>query len=105
MPAATWRPSATVQTLRERAEAFRKIREFFAGRGVMEVDTPILSAGATVDFHIESEHTSAGRWLRTSPEFAMKRLLAAGSGPIYELSHVFRAGDVGRFHNPEFLML
>lgn len=70
----------------------------------MEVDTPILSAHATVDFHIDSERT-ADRWLRTSPEFPMKRLLAAGSGPIYELGHVFRAGDTGRMHNPEFMML
>jgi lysyl-tRNA synthetase class 2 len=100
----TWRPSATLETLRARADLSARARRFFAERGVMEVDTPILSAAATVDFHIESERT-ADRWLRTSPEFAMKRLLAAGSGPIYELGHVFRAGDSGRVHNPEFLML
>jgi lysyl-tRNA synthetase class 2 len=100
-----WRPSASLETLRARAALLKRIRAFFEERGVMEVDTPILSAAATVDFHIESERTQSGRWLRTSPEFPMKRLLASGSGPIYELGHVFRAGDAGRFHNPEFLML
>ena len=100
----SWRPSASLDTLKARAAILARTRAFFMERGVMEVDTPILSAAATVDFHLESERT-AGRWLRTSPEFPMKRLLAAGSGPIYELGHVFRAGDSGRVHNPEFLML
>ena len=71
----------------------------------MEVDTPILSAGATVDRHIDSFEVSRAGWLHTSPEFAMKRLLAAGCGPIYQLSHVFRAEPQGRLHNPEFMML
>lgn len=101
---ATWQPSASLEILKARAALLARIRAFFMARGVMEVDTPILSAHATVDFHIDSERT-ADRWLRTSPEFPMKRLLAAGSGPIYELGHVFRAGDTGRVHNPEFMML
>jgi elongation factor P--(R)-beta-lysine ligase len=100
-----WKPTASLETLRARADLVARIRAFFAARGVMEVDTPVLSAAATVDVHIESERTASGRWLRTSPEFPMKRLLAAGSGAIYELGHVFRAGDAGRYHNPEFLML
>jgi lysyl-tRNA synthetase class 2 len=101
----SWRPSASLDTLRARAELQARIRTFFAARGVMEVDTPVLSQHATVDFHIDSLRTADGRWLHTSPEFAMKRLLAAGSGPIWQLCHVFRAGDLGRHHNPEFLML
>jgi lysyl-tRNA synthetase class 2 len=100
-----WRPSASIETLKARAELLARIRTFFAARGVTEVDTPMASAHGTVDFHIDSLRTADGRWLHTSPEFAMKRLLAAGSGPIYQLCHVFRAADSGRFHNPEFLML
>ena len=101
----TWRPSATLQTLRARAELLARIRTFFAARGVLEVDTPVLSAHGTVDVHIDSLRTADGRWLHTSPEFAMKRLLCAGSGPIWQLCRVFRAGDLGRHHNPEFTML
>jgi elongation factor P--(R)-beta-lysine ligase len=108
-----WRPSASSDTLRARAELLRHMREFFYRRGVLEVDTPALSRHATVDRHIESFSASPHSspltphrfWLHTSPEFAMKRLLAAGSGPIYQLCHVFRAGDAGRLHNPEFMML
>lgn len=108
-----WRPSATLETLKARAELLRSIRTFFLERGVTEVDTPILSSFATVDRHIESfavsphasRLTSPELFLHTSPEFAMKRLLAGGSGPIYQLCHVFRAEESGRWHNPEFLML
>lgn len=101
----SWRPSASVETLRARAVLLRTIREFFHARGVMEVDTPALSVHATVDVHVDSLRAGSDRWLQTSPEFPMKRLLAAGSGPIWQLCRVFRAGDEGRLHNPEFLML
>ena len=99
-----WRPSATLETLKARAELFSSVRAFFVACNVLEVDTPILSAHATVDRHIESFSTG-NHWLQTSPEFAMKRLLCAGSGPIYQISRVFRREESGRHHNPEFTML
>lgn len=71
----------------------------------MEVDTPVLSAHATVDRYIESFEVEAGAWLQTSPEFAMKRLLCAGSGPIYQIAPSFRREEQGRHHNPEFRLL
>lgn len=100
-----WGPTATLDTLRVRARLFASIRAYFALHGVMEVDTPMLSRWATVDRHIESIRTTCGHWLHTSPEFAMKRLLAADSGAIYQMCHVFRSGERGRFHQREFTML
>lgn len=100
-----WRPSATLETLQARAELYGSVRVFFADRGVLEVDTPVLSAHATVDRHIESFAVPDGGWLQTSPEFAMKRLLCAGSGPIYQIAAVFRREEQGRHHNPEFRLL
>lgn len=102
---ARWWPSASLETLRTRASLMRGIRAFFDAREVLEVETPVLSAGATVDPQIDSFVTSGGRWLQTSPEFAMKRLLAAGSGPIWQLARVFRIDESGRHHNPEFSLL
>jgi lysyl-tRNA synthetase class 2 len=100
-----WRPDAVAATLKARAELNGSVRAFFVARGVLEVETPILSAHATVDRFIESFRTADGRWLQTSPEFAMKRLLAAGSGPIFQIARVFRLEEQGRHHNPEFTML
>lgn len=102
---AHWRPDATLESLRQRAALYGAVRSFFAARGVLEVETPILSRHATVDRHIDSFRTVDGRWLHTSPEFAMKRLLAAGSGPIWQIAKVFRVDEQGRHHNPEFSML
>lgn len=99
-----WQPSATVETLKARAELYSSVRAFFLAHDVLEVETPVLSVHATVDRHIES-FSSSGRWLQTSPEFAMKRLLCAGSGPIYQISKVFRQEESGRYHNPEFTLL
>jgi lysyl-tRNA synthetase class 2 len=102
---ASWMPSAELETLRAAADLRRTIRQFFDDRAVMEVETPVLSRHATVDRHIESFRTMDGRWLHTSPEFAMKRLLCAGSGAIWQLCKVFRLEEAGRYHNPEFTML
>lgn len=100
--------------LQQRARVYALVRAFFAERGVLEVETPVLSAAANTDPNIESFVTrfsgsvataSRERWLRTSSEFAQKRLLAAGVGDCYELGRVFRDGEAGRRHNPEFTML
>ncbi len=85
-------------------------REFFADRGVLEVETPVLSSAAVSDPQIESLATqvagmNARAYLCTSPEYAMKRLLAAGSGDIYQICKVFRDGERGRWHNPEFTLI
>lgn len=105
-------PSAA--SLQLRARLYALIRAFFAERHVLEVETPILSAAGNTDPNIESfsthfsGHVDAGareRWLRTSPEFPLKRLLAAGIGDCYELGRVFRNGEAGGRHNPEFTML
>lgn len=83
---------------------FAKARAFFAERNVLEVDCPILGGAAPIDLHIEIISTSTNRYLHSSPEYGMKRLLAQGVGDIYQLGHVFREGEVGRLHNPEFTM-
>ncbi|MDB5975527.1 MAG: lysine aminoacylase GenX [Nevskia sp.] len=104
-----WKPCADMAVLRARARLYGAIRRYFETHEVLEVETPILSAAATVDPNIDSfvarENRGAERWLQTSPEFAMKRLLAAGSGPIYQIARVFRREEAGRHHNPEFSML
>lgn len=103
-----WKPGASLHALQQRARILQSIRAFFAQRDVLEVETPILSDTAITDPQLESMHTRfAGRdyYLHTSPEFYMKRLLAAGIGDIYQIARVFRADEVGRYHNPEFSLL
>ncbi len=110
----SWRPSASLDDLKARASLLADIRSFFSERGVLEVETPALSHAATTDPAIESFVTqhrgpASGKepplYLHTSPEFPMKRLLAAGSGSIYQICKVFRSEEYGRLHNPEFTLL
>ena len=104
----SWRPGANLQLIRERARVYRQIRSFFNTRGCLEVDTPVMMARTTTDVQVASiEVARADRmlYLQTSPEFAMKRLLAAGSGSIFQICHAFREGESGRLHNPEFSLL
>lgn len=102
-------PESKLQILRDRAQMFAQARNFFAEKGVVEVDVPILSKGAPVDTYIDVMSTSLSTgevgYLHTSPEYAMKRLLSQGIGDIYQMSHVFRDGDIGHLHNPEFTMV
>lgn len=107
-----FQPTCDVQALKARAKMYQRIRQFFAERDVLEVETPVLSQAAVTDVHLASvpalrhvngqQHT---HYLQTSPEFAMKRLLASGSGAIFQICKVFRDDEHGRKHNSEFTML
>lgn len=102
-------PARVSTSLESRALMLTAVRSFFSERGIMEVDTSILSHSAPVDLHIEIMTVDVCQgekgYLHSSPEYAMKRLLSQGSGDIYQLSHVFRAEQSGRLHNPEFMMI
>ena len=107
-----WQPTATIGTLRERARLIATVRAFFAARDIWEVETPVLGQGGSTDVHLVSlsslARTDKGQrklWLQSSPEFHMKRLLAADSGPIFQLAKSFRDGEVGARHNIEFTIL
>lgn len=107
-----YQPTCAQTALYARAKLYQQIRAFFAQRGVLEVETPILASSATTDVYLSSvkaTRTIAGQaqthYLQTSPEFAMKRLLASGSGAIYQICKVFRDDEHGRKHNSEFTML
>jgi len=118
---ADWRPSATPARLKARAALLTRARAFFAARGVLEVDTPLLVNAPVSDVHIHSATVQLVHgapspgvaqtqgctqfFLHTSPEYAMKRLLAAGSGDIFQVCHVVRGLEYGRLHNPEFTLI
>jgi len=113
----SWQPTLTWQNAQKRAEIIQQIRQFFAERNVIEVETPALSQGTVTDIHLDAfvckynfltnsstEH-SVNLYLQTSPEFHMKRLLASGYGCIYSIAKAFRHEEAGRHHNPEFTLL
>jgi lysyl-tRNA synthetase class 2 len=106
----SWKPTASLDALRHRAECARRVRAFFDERGLLEVETPLLAEVGTVDlwidsFEVRSHLERSSLWLQTSPEFHMKRLLAAGSGPIWQMTRAFRDEGRGRLHNPEFTIV
>ena len=103
-----WLPSASMAALRLRSETLQQIRSFFNQRGYWEVETPIMASAGITDVHLVNMNVTFREqlfYLQTSPEYHMKRLLAAGSGPIFQLARVFRDDELGRWHNPEFTML
>jgi len=106
-PGTKWRPGASRLAVEARAVLLRDIRLFFADRNVMEVETPILSQAGNSDPNIHNITTGSRvkKYLRTSPEYSMKRLLSSGHRDVYEMGRVFRAGEAGRYHNPEFTLL
>lgn len=110
----SWRPTSTRELMQQRAELICKVRDYFHSQDVLEVETPILSQAGVTDYHLQSltcrstlpetAHQET-LYLQTSPEYAMKRLLCAGFGDIYQISKAFRQDESGRIHNPEFTML
>ena len=110
-------PTATIEMLRQRAEVVRSIRSFFDQRNFFEVETPTISHDIVVDRYLHpvgvTKSDLTGRagdsdqrlWLQTSPEFGMKRLVAAGAVAIYQICKAYRRDEIGRIHNPEFTML
>ena len=106
----SWRPTAALDTLRLRARLLGVVRSHFQRTGALEVETPVLVRAAVTDVHLESlevRRSDGSRvgFLHTSPEYAMKRLLCAGAPDMFQVAHVFREGERGRRHNPEFTMV
>ena len=109
MAAPDWQPSSGPETARRRAEMLAAVRRFFAERGVLEVETPLLAGAAVSDPHIESLRAEGSdgrhRYLQTSPEYFMKRLLCAGWPDIFQIARAFRGGETGRRHRAEFVLI
>jgi lysyl-tRNA synthetase class 2 len=104
----SWRPSASLATLITRARMLRAAREYFAGTQALEVETPTLSRAAVSDVHLMSvpaQVMGQPRYLHTSPEYPMKRLLAHGAGDVWQICRVYRDEECGRWHNPEFTLI
>ena len=101
----SWQPTAPIANLKARAEVLYRVREFFRKREVIEVQTPVLGEATVSDVNIHSMEVPGRGFLQTSPEFAMKRLLASGMPSCYQIAPVFRDNEQGRWHNPEFTML
>lgn len=99
-----WQPTASIENLKKRAQVMQKIRIFFADRNVLEVETPLFYESTVTD-PAQKAFQLGANFLQTSPEYAMKRLLAAGSGDIFQICKAFRDDEIGRMHNPEFTML
>ncbi|MBX3416305.1 MAG: EF-P lysine aminoacylase GenX [Pirellulaceae bacterium] len=109
-PLDDWHPTAHRSSLQQRAKIINSIRQFFDAKGFLEVETPILSSDTVVDRYLDPFVLAADSWenpvyLQTSPEFGMKRLLAAGYGNIYQITRAFRRDEMGPHHNPEFSIL
>ncbi|MCA9047308.1 MAG: EF-P lysine aminoacylase GenX [Planctomycetaceae bacterium] len=108
-PRDNWEPTCSVEVLHLRSRMLTAARSFFSARDYLETETPLLSRDIVIDAHIDPFRVDDGsgeiRFLQTSPEAAMKRLLAAGCGSIFQVTHSFRRGEIGRRHNPEFTLL
>ncbi len=105
MTDASWQPTCSLAALKARSDMLWRIRAFFAERRVLEVQTPVLGECTVTDPHIDSLRLDDGRFLQTSPEFYLKRLLAAGAPAHYQIGPAFRSGESGRQHRPEFMLL
>jgi len=100
-----WRPLASIEHLKQRAELLAQARAFLAGRDVIEVQIPALAKDSVTEPDVQSIEVPGYGYLQTSPEYQMKRLLAAGMPSCYQLGPAFRHGEQGMLHNPEFTML
>jgi lysyl-tRNA synthetase class 2 len=100
-----WRPACSLEALQARAQLLRIVRDFFHARGILEVQTATLASATVTEPAVESIEVPGFGYLQTSPEYQLKRLLAAGAPSLYQLGPVYRAGETGRHHNPEFVML